>query len=305
MSTSGEFDVPTKDDREDFAFGVVSLVLQAWVEPTDVTGAPRGTADGRIHLGEGRFGALEISTLADANEFAVQARMRRLHRQVVNPGTWPWTVSIRRDAHADRSIAVATKVIETCERHGVGQVGQLPVEVVAADPDLTWCASGGGPFIYGNPPGQPGEDEQTEFLNIAGVGEDSTFERGPFVFSDGLDEALASDLVRSKFEKLGRTEADERHLFLHVALSGLQSSALVALIEGRVPTSDPSVPDFLTGLWLHSGGMNKNTVTYWRRGSGWCVRGYQFPPRGLLGYDGLSRSDRRPFWSRPYGPSQT
>lgn len=304
MASEREFDVPAKDDREDIAFAVVSLVLQAWIEPTDVRGAPQGTVDGLIHLGEGRKGALEISTLTDGNDFAIQARMRRLYRRVANPGQWPWTVSLRRDEDSEKSLDIAPKVIEVCERHGVSQVGELPAEVVAADPDLTWCASGAGPFIHGNPPGHPGADEDAQYLNIAGVGDGGTFERGPFAFSEGLDEALRTGLVQSKFAKLARTEADERHLFLHVTFSGLKPAALVALIEGRSPIVDPDVPESLDSLWLYSGGANKDTVTFWQRGSGWCVRGYQFPPRGMLGYDGHSRRDPKPFWTRPYSDTQ-
>ena len=70
-----------------------------------------------------------------------------------------------------------------------------------------------------------------------------------------LDEALSTAFdtthIQHHVAKLGRTQADERHLFLVVDVDDLPFSLFNALGSGdRLPAGAPALPDGLTHLWL-------------------------------------------------------
>jgi hypothetical protein len=81
------------------------------------------------------------------------------------------------------------------------------------------------------------------------------------------DLLSASELGRH-LEKLERAEADERHLWLGVDMSGAPFAAYYPLMdETVVPETDPVVPAHLDAVWLFV--HIWAPVLLWRRGEGW------------------------------------
>jgi hypothetical protein len=95
-------------------------------------------------------------------------------------------------------------------------------------------------------------------------------------FIDWVNEILMSDLLKNKREKLARTQANERHLFLGISYT-TDWAGFLPLSEDQmsVPEEAPSMPSDITHLWI----MN-----------------FQTPGRCLVWYPELGWRDTRQHW---------
>jgi hypothetical protein len=95
-------------------------------------------------------------------------------------------------------------------------------------------------------------------------------------FIDWINDILMSDVLKNKREKLMRTQAAERHLFLGTSYTTDWAGFLpLSADQIAVPEINPSLPPEITHLWI----MN-----------------FQTPGRCLVWYPGLGWRDTRQHW---------
>lgn len=246
---------------EQFAAAVVEQVLKARVEPRYVLGAPPGTVDGEIHYPDGHTAALEITGVEQQWLKHLRAKLKGRHRSKA-PGRLTWSINPANVADLLRLDAIHERIILLTESSGRSSPNELPIEMIARDPDLQWIVWESASAIAGyESPGAPtiwwSEPNTTAvFTNEADE------------ISAGLADAILIDPIKNHLEKLLLDPHEERHLFVIVGTNGLSSSAAFALIGSpTLPHLDPEIPKGIDHLWLAPGWGG--TVTVWTRGIGW------------------------------------
>ena len=248
--------------EEAYAAWVIEYVLNARVEPRDIPGAPRGTVDGEIIYPDGHTAALEITGVEPTADRHLRARIDKLKPSAA-PGKLMWTLRPNSVAELERLQEIHVRVIELCEGHGVREPEQLPLEVIAHDPDLIWLAWEG---FLGRMSGHPVEGIPRVWWMYPITS--AVFSSEADEIAAGVAAALMVEPSLGHVAKLLRDAHEERHLFLIVGSTGLSNAAAFALIEpDTVPAVDPALPDGLDHLWLGPGWGS--TVTRWTRGVGW------------------------------------
>lgn len=252
--------------RRDEAYGawVVERALRARVERRDTRG-PGGLVDAEVLYPDRPSAGLEFTSVEPQAVHALRGRLSRMP-PMPSPGTWTWTIHPGSVAEVPRLQRLHARVIELCERHGARTPGELPFDVIQADPDLRWLAWEGGMGRMAGHPTSNGDPVVYwwEPTDVAVIGDEGD------AIATGLSEALKLEPCVGHIAKLLRDPHSERHLFLLVGSTGLSTAAAFSLLESEsVPSTDPDLPDGLDHLWLSSG--MGGTVTVWSRGRGWRV----------------------------------
>lgn len=247
---------------EAYAAWVIEDVLKVQVEPRDIPGAPRGTVDGEIVYPDGRSAALEITGVESTADRHLRARIDKL-KPTPAPGQLTWNLRPNTIAELERLQQVYPRVVDLCERHGVRNPEELPLDLIAHDADLTWLAWEG---FTGMMSGHPMKsDPMVMWMHPI---TSAIFSSEADEIAEGVAAALHVEPCLSHVSKLLRDPHEERHLFLIIGSTGLSNAAAFALIEpDTVPTGDPDLPDGLDHLWLGPGWGS--TVTRWSREVGW------------------------------------
>lgn len=264
--------------EEQVARAVVGQLTGAVVVRTDDRGAPAGTVDAQLEYSDGRTGALEISTLGLADEFAAESRIEKLGGQLPMPGRWKWVVRVSDPRELKRMQAIYASVILTCEAHNVASIGGLPREVVDADKDLQWLSTRSSSDLFGIQIPE-GAQDTSGFIDLVYRPIGTYGSPGPDQILSTVNASLARKPLARRVTKLAKAEAEERHLFLHVAVSGLDEYSYARLMlhaatlqdvrpQAILPLrGDPDLPEPISHLWLYTGWFN--TVSRWTRGQGW------------------------------------
>ncbi|WP_438854244.1 hypothetical protein [Agromyces sp. M3QZ16-3] len=256
------------NESEQWAFAVLSDVLDADVEAADITPAPAGTVDGRLLYRDGREGAVEVTELVTTESRRLDALLRQRGRKLDPVGTWDWSIVIDDARELPALVEHYPEVLTTMEHLGVDQLHKLPLELTIERPALRWAM-------------ETSTVQFTPFGRTHGAGSGRIhLSRGATAVwaadSDPIGEAVrdavaSHDLIARKLSKLLPVEADERHLFLVVGQGGLTDAAYLELaMPERTPWTDPQAPDRLTHLWVTSGFGHE--VLCWERGAGWEAR---------------------------------
>lgn len=255
-------------ESEQWAFAVLSDVLDVDVEVADISPAPAGTIDGWLRYRDGRAGAVEVTELVTTASRRLDSLLRQRGRRLDPVGTWEWSLVIDDAQEIPALVEHYQEVLTTMERLGIERVHDLPFDLIGESAALRWAL-------------ETRSVEFTPFGRTRGEGSGSVrLSRGATAVwaadSDPIGasvrDAVASNaLIARKFGKLLRVEADERHLFLVVGQDGLSEAAYLELaMPERPPWTDPGAPERLTHLWVTSG--FGHAVLCWERGVGWEAR---------------------------------
>ena len=258
---------------EKMARTIVAEVTGAKVVRSDHPKAPAGSVDGQLIYTDGRFGALEVSTLGTQTEFELEGRLNRRGGHLPAPGDWKWIISLRDPSELDRIESIYSKVVLACEKHRVRGPEFLPSDLVLEDPDLTWlCVESTSEFFGVVIP--VGAKDKSGTVNIGAFIAISSWASSELGLSAKLSQALTTDPLAKRTAKLIRVNVDERHLFLRVTPNGIAQSDFYNLVqhsvwpsEGREIVDSPRVPEGIDHIWLFTGWGQR--VTRWRRGAGW------------------------------------
>ncbi|WP_454852420.1 hypothetical protein [Promicromonospora soli] len=260
--------------EEQLARAIMGEVTGAHVILTDDSHAPAGTVDARLDYPDGRTGALEISRLVFESELEAESRIAALGGRLQMPGRWKWVVSISHARELARIQKVYAKAVLTCGSHNVASPSELPTAVVEADRDLEWLSTRSTSRLCGIQLPE-GAQDMSGFIDLNYQPADPyRGYPGPDGIVSELNAALGGNTLARRVTKLLRADGDERHLFLHVAVSGLDEYSYARLIanasvpQSVVPLSgDPDLPEPISHFWLYTGWFNR--VSRWTRGQGW------------------------------------
>lgn len=256
------------NESEQWAFAVLSDLLDADVEAADISPAPAGTIDGRLRYGDGRVGAVEVTELVTTQSRHLDSLLRKRGRKLDPVGMWDWSVVIDDVHEIPMLVEHYREVITMMERLGVERVHDLPFDLVTESPSLRWATETSS--VQFTPFGRTDGVSQGRIRLSRGATAVWAADSDPI--GESVREAVASHpLIARKFSKLLPVEADERHLFLVVGQGGLSDAAYLELaMPERPPWTDPHAPDRLTHLWVTSGFGHE--VLCWERGVGWEPR---------------------------------
>lgn len=255
-------------ESEQWAFAVLSDVLDADVEVSDITPAPAGTIDGWLRYRDGRAGAVEVTELVTTASRRLDALLRQRGRRLDPVGTWDWSVVIGDAREIPALVEHYPELLTTMERIGIERVDDLPFDLIAASAALRWALE--TPSVEFTPFGRTGGVGSGTIRLSRGATAVWAADSDPV--GESVRDAVATNaLIARKFAKLLRVEADERHLFLVVGQDGLSDAAYLELaMPERPPWTDPETPERLTHLWVTSG--FGHSVLCWERGVGWEAR---------------------------------
>ncbi len=190
------------------------------------------------------------------------------------PGHWKWIVSISDPRELTRILEVYTQAVLTCEAHNAASISDLPAAVIEADRELTWLATQSTSQLYGIQLPE-GAQDISGFIDL-NYQPAEPYRRypGPDAIISEVNAALGGKTLARRVTKLLKADGDERHLFLHVSVSGLDEYSHARLVlsasapQEVVPRSgDPELPEPISHLWLYTGWFNR--VSRWTRGQGW------------------------------------
>lgn len=237
---------------ERFAALAVERATGAVATAFDVEGR-QGAYDVTLSYRDGRTAAVEVTSHAGPGRRQLEGILAADDFKWSNPGAWAWTVSVSDPTDLLTLRRVYGQLVTLCERHGVARPHLLPWTVRKADDAVRWLEESSSATMFGSPsvPARDGVRRRPVYVLRAGdggaVGEALT----------GLDQAVAELLgapsVARRAMKVGKVDADERHLFVAVDGTGLHFPVAAALVdqpERLPPTSTLTLPDRLTHLWL-------------------------------------------------------
>jgi hypothetical protein len=238
------------DHEEQTACLIAECALGARATAYDVAGR-QGAVEAFLVYPDGRRGAFEVTHLATDNgaSFELESLLERDGYGWPLPGKWWWTIKIEDPAVDLRRLRnIYPKIILACESIGVKEPRRLPL--AAIDDDVRWLVEKSSVRMQGYPNVLARDGHRRRRATIDRL---STW-GGSENFSQ-LDEALSTAFnttnIQRHLDKLRRTKADERHLFLVLGVYDLPFSLFGALASGeRLPTGAPALPEGLTHLWL-------------------------------------------------------
>jgi hypothetical protein len=234
------------DEVEQTACLIAEGALGATATAYDVP--PRqGVVDALLDYSDGRRGAFEVTWLAADGGASLQidSLLGRDGHGWPLPGEWWWTIKIGHPSDLLRLPSIYRKIILVCESVGVTRPQHLPMAEV--DADVRWLVLDSSVRMEGHPNVPAGPRRAMVTQPSTWGGSDETFSQ----LDEALSTAFNADKIQRHMAKLARTEADERHLFLIVAVSDLPFSLFGALgFENNLPAAAPALPDGLTHVWL-------------------------------------------------------
>jgi hypothetical protein len=266
---------------------VVATVVGGEWAARDVEGAPEGTHDFDVEIPGGISLALEVTTAADPS--IISQRHAAFANEWTNPRlTNNWWLAIR-DSPAraqdliTRVVRTMSPLLEQFERVGLTTVqargeGSAENTLAALPSDLQHARLAmsrlrvAAAYALGTPPS--GRDATISI----------SFRRGLAARSGDLNE-LVAERAREKVEKLLRSDADERHLF--VWLDNSLAAAELAMARLPPPSPGPTLPAGVDVVWLATIGNGTRIAQLWqaRPPGQWVVLA---PPLEVAGGSGAT-----------------
>jgi hypothetical protein len=238
------------DELEQTACLIAERALGARATPHDVAGR-QGAVEAFLDYPDGRRGAFEVTQLAADSGASLQldSLLERDGFGWPLPGKWWWTIKIGHPRDLPRLRDVFDKIVLLCESIGVTDPRRPPSSEI--DDDVQWLVGESSVQIWGYP-NVPARDEnrmRRAMITQPGAGgfSDETFSQ----LDQALSKAFDRTVIQRHLDKLRRTQADERHLFLVLGVYDLPFSLFQALgFDDKLPTGAPGLPNSLTHLWL-------------------------------------------------------
>jgi hypothetical protein len=244
---------------------VVQLLDVVQAEAWDVDGR-QGAVDVMLTLGDGRMAAFEVTNLGEEDALDLARLLGKIKYKWPVVGDWFWRIEVGSVADLDRLKLCFDEIIHICETAGEPDPrrieGGWPTH-----PSLRWLVRESSSEMTGFPKilAKNLKRPMTEVVPRIGAGFVDDSLSG---FAAGLAKAFEKPHIQRHFDKLARTGADERHLFIPLHDSALPFSVSSELVfKETLPPEPPVVPDSVTHLWLAPAGSPR--VLQWSRADGW------------------------------------
>jgi hypothetical protein len=210
-------------------------------------------------IGPGRWGALEVTTLVDGPRANAQSMWEKFGPKPddrVEGLAGSWSLLVDQNTKPRALMPHLRRWLPELERMGITSIPWSPD--LSAPPPVLRLASAGVKMA-------------SRYAGRAGhvsIGRVNSI--GPRPWGDpnhlvtAVNEALTLRRHRADADKLMRSQAHERHLFLRVSET-TRLDVLLAIDEG-MPTQPPNLPREITALWVAVPGK---PVLHWAPPDGW------------------------------------
>jgi hypothetical protein len=254
-------------DRQEQAACLTAVrVLEAMeAEAWDIDGR-KGGVDAILTLQDGRKVAFEVTNLAAGGALKLAMLLAKDNHKWPVPGDWFWTIEVGSLEDLWPLKRCYESIILICESAAEPYPYRIASEP-SAHPDLQWLAHESSSEMTGYPEQLAKDMDRPGAMVVQRAG-GGVVDESMSGFADALSEAFKSPHIEPHFEKLLRTDADERHLFIPLHDSALPFSISSELVfEDTLPPEPPRLPDSVTHLWLAPAGSRR--VLLWSRAAGW------------------------------------
>ena len=253
--------------QEKAACLIAERVLGAVAAPWDVDGR-QGVVDAMLTLPDGRQAAFEVTALAAVGALQTDALLGQDDFGWPPPGQWWWTIQVGSPRDLPRLKTAYGRIALLCEAAGVSRPEQLWLRHEDVDPDVAWLVEESTSDMLGHPDVAAVDGDKVRYTMVVPAARGGGVDHSLAGLRQALAEAFAVPPMPRHLEKLTRTEADERHLFIPVHRTALPFAVADGLWAGAaLPPEPPPLPAAVTHLWL--------APALGRRVLLWTPRGWQ------------------------------
>lgn len=225
---------------------VLGAVATAW----DVDGR-QGVVDAMLALPDGRQAAFEVTALAAVGALQADALLGRDGFGWPSPGQWWWSVHVGSPRDLPHLRTAFNRVVLLCEAAGVTRPENLLGGHDDVDPDICWLVEESTSNMCGHPNVHAVDGDKVRNTMVVPVGRGGGVDHSLSGLREALAEAFGEPPMPRHFEKLARTGAGQRHLFVFIHHSALPFAVADGLWSGtRLPPEPPPLPTAVTHLWL-------------------------------------------------------
>jgi hypothetical protein len=245
----------------------VRVLEAAAAEALDVDGR-QGAVEATLTLQDGRKAAFEVTNLAADGALETASLLAKDNHKWSLPGKWFWSIEVGSPQDLRRLKQCYAKIILICEAAGVAQPDHHPLAwSPSADPDLQWLIENSPCKMFGHPE-QLASNMRNPGASVMPKSRGGFIDDSMSGFANELSKAFQRPHIPKRFEKLAKSDADERHLFIPLHESALPFSISSGLMFGdALPPEPPPVPDYVTHLWLAPAFSRR--VLLWSQEAGW------------------------------------
>ncbi|MUL58485.1 hypothetical protein FZI85_04050 [Mycobacterium sp. CBMA293] len=247
---------------------IAERVLDVVAEPWDVNGA-QGVPDAKLIYPDGSTAAFEVTKLAADGVFETASILSKDRHRWSVPGQWFWSIEVGRNAADVRKLKDCyQEIILACEAAEVDdpshEFGWRPT----APANVRWLVQESSCTMRGHR-GMPAANMKNPGVQVVPDMGGGWIDQHLTGFAVGIKEAFdGAPHIAGHFEKLGKANADERHLFIPLHDTAMPFPVTTVLMfEDTLPPEAPPVPDHITHLWLLPNYGRR--VLLWSRNRGW------------------------------------
>lgn len=228
-----------------------------------------GQVDAWLHLPEGGRAAFEITTIVD--ERAAEVERLACGTRTDTSLAWAWHVEVFSTTNVKEMNKHLPTLLRACEATGATDPDHLDrhaPELLGAVPEAQRWYDRSAVCATGLPAAK-----RTGRVDVMPGGFGAAVDEQLTDLARWLDELWTTPLLERHLEKLTRTDAAEKHLFLWLYDSGMPAEILLGLTgDFTLPGFLPPPPPAITSLWLAT--RWKVPVLRWSKGRGWGCHAY-------------------------------
>ena len=244
---------------------VVQLLDVEQAEAWDVDGR-EDAVDAMLTLHDGRMAAFEVTELGEGDALDLARLLEKIKYRWPVVGDWFWRIEVGSVADLDRLKLCYDDIVHVCEAAGESHPRRIDGGW-STHPGLRWLVRESSSEMIGFPNilAKNLKRPMTEVVPRVGAG---FLDESLSGLAAGLAKAFEKPHIQQHFDKLARSGADERHLFVPLHDSALPCSVSSELMfRETLPPDPPAVPASVTHLWLAPAGSRR--VLLWSRAEGW------------------------------------
>jgi len=257
-----------RDER--FAALAVERASGAVAHALDV-GGTQGAVDVTLTYPDGRRGALEVTSHAGDGVRQNYALLGQDGWAWPNPGKWWWSAEVGDPRDIPRLRKCYAELILLCEAEGLSKPHAVSWSWHGDREALRWLVRESSCRLWGHPevPARDGTHERGVMITPSGSGGGVDTELDSL--NAEVERLLAVPVISRHVDKVGRVEADERHLWVSLGPGSVADGLYMALMvePTSMPPAGPEAPKPLTHLWITTG--YGEHLLGWARESGWSV----------------------------------
>ncbi|MFJ8730341.1 hypothetical protein [Streptomyces bauhiniae] len=258
---------------------VAERVLGAKAIPWDVGGRD-GAVDAFLIFPSGKRAAFEVTKLAADGALQIDSLLGKDNHAWPTPGRWWWSIEIGSPRDIPRLRKCYARIAMLCEQNNANSPYILWRRNFE-DADLNWLIEESDSEMHGYPSIAAVDGGLKRDVMVVPSGRGGGVDRLLLGLRSDLEDAFSRPHMARHFDKVARSEADERHLYVPLHFTALSFNVACGLMDGTtLPPEPPPLPTKVTHLWI--------AHQFSRRVLLWTPEGWQqhYPYGNLSAEDG-------------------